>query len=85
MFTDEAAKDNCTHCHTHGYSDVGTQCTECSVWIRGGCISVLPLLTLDGIIAYDLIEGAVTSAHFLRFLWEEVVGFSYRADNQAAC
>jgi hypothetical protein len=85
MFTDEAAKDNRTHCCTHGYSDVGTRCAERSVWIRGGCISVLPLLTLDGIVAYDLIEGAVTSARFLRFLREEVVGFSYRADNQAAC
>ncbi|KAH9012221.1 hypothetical protein EDB83DRAFT_2205622, partial [Lactarius deliciosus] len=28
MFTDEAAKDDRTHCRTHGYSDVGTQCAE---------------------------------------------------------
>ena len=73
MFTDEAAKDNRTHSRTHGYSDVGTRCAERSVTIRGGRISVLPLLTLDGIIAYDLIEGPVSSACFVRFLQEQVV------------
>ena len=75
MFTDEAAKDSRTHSRTHGYSDVGTRCAEHSVTIRGGRISVLPLLTLDGIIAYDLIEGPVSSARFVRFLREQVVRF----------
>ena len=73
MFTDEASKDDQTHSHTHGYSNVGTQCAERSVTIHSSCISVLPLLTLDGIVAYDLIEGAVSSAHFVCFLWEQVV------------
>jgi hypothetical protein len=73
MFTDEAVKDSQTHSRTHGYSDVGTRCAEHSVTIRGSHISVLPLLTLDGIVAYDLIEGAVLSAHFVHFLREQVV------------
>ncbi|KAF9219458.1 hypothetical protein BS17DRAFT_646892, partial [Gyrodon lividus] len=30
--------------------------------------SVLPAITLDGIIAYDIIEGPVDSQHFVRFL-----------------
>jgi hypothetical protein len=31
---------------------------------------------LDGIIAYDIIEGPVTSERFVRFLWEHVVRVS---------
>ncbi|KAF8833341.1 hypothetical protein BDN67DRAFT_917217, partial [Paxillus ammoniavirescens] len=30
--------------------------------------SILPTLTLDGIIAYDIIEGSVTGEHFIQFL-----------------
>ncbi|THU81199.1 hypothetical protein K435DRAFT_570954, partial [Dendrothele bispora CBS 962.96] len=31
---------------------------------------ILPVLTLDGIITYDLIPGPVTSARFVQFLRE---------------
>ncbi|KAJ8585557.1 hypothetical protein M405DRAFT_700469, partial [Rhizopogon salebrosus TDB-379] len=34
--------------------------------------SILPILMLDGIIAYDIIEGPVTSEQFVRFLWEHL-------------
>jgi hypothetical protein len=77
MFTDEAAKDDRTHSRTHGYSNVRTQCAEHTIWICGGHISILPLLTLDGIIAYDLIEGSVSSASFGHFLREHIVHFSF--------
>ncbi|THU81206.1 hypothetical protein K435DRAFT_573138, partial [Dendrothele bispora CBS 962.96] len=33
-------------------------------------VSILPVLTLDGIITYDLIPGPVTSARFVQFLRE---------------
>ncbi|KAJ8587036.1 hypothetical protein M405DRAFT_697948, partial [Rhizopogon salebrosus TDB-379] len=32
--------------------------------------SILPILTLNGIIAYDIIEGPVTSERFVQFLRE---------------
>ncbi|KZP19646.1 hypothetical protein FIBSPDRAFT_697513, partial [Athelia psychrophila] len=32
--------------------------------------SILPILTLDGIITYNIIEGSVTSERFLEFLRE---------------
>ncbi|KIK36704.1 hypothetical protein CY34DRAFT_39772, partial [Suillus luteus UH-Slu-Lm8-n1] len=35
--------------------------------------SILPILTLDGIIAYDIIEGPVTSERFVQFLQEHVL------------
>jgi transposase len=65
MFMDEAAKDNCTHCHTHGYSPAGIPCVECTVWVHNQCISVTPLLTLDGIIVYELFNGSVTLDQFI--------------------
>lgn len=73
MFTDEAAKDDRTHCRTHGYSPVGVPCIERTVWVRNQRISVTPLLTLDGIVAYELFDGSVTSDRFIRFLREQVV------------
>ncbi|KAG2112370.1 uncharacterized protein F5147DRAFT_527949, partial [Suillus discolor] len=33
---------------------------------------ILPILTLDGIIAYDIIEGPVTSERFVQFLREHL-------------
>jgi hypothetical protein len=73
MFTDEAAKDDRTHCRTHGYSPAGVPCVERTVWVRNQRISVTPLLTLDGIIAYELFDGSVTSDRFIQFLREQVV------------
>ena len=36
--------------------------------VRGRCYSILPVLTLDGLIAWDIIEGSVTSERFVQFL-----------------
>ncbi|KAG2112036.1 uncharacterized protein F5147DRAFT_572829, partial [Suillus discolor] len=33
---------------------------------------ILPILTLDGIIAYDIIEGSVMSERFMQFLQEHL-------------
>ncbi|KDQ55614.1 hypothetical protein JAAARDRAFT_91352, partial [Jaapia argillacea MUCL 33604] len=35
--------------------------------------SILPILTMDGIIAYDIIEGLVTSEWFVQFLRDHVI------------
>lgn len=54
MFTNEAAKNDHTHYHTHGYSPAGIPCVKCTIWVWNQHISVTPLLTLDGIVAYEL-------------------------------
>jgi hypothetical protein len=46
-------------------------CIGCSR--RGTRWSILPILTLDGIVTHDIVHGSVTSQHFLRFLRELVV------------
>jgi len=73
MFTDESAKDARNVGRMKGYSLVGTRCVQRRCFVRGKRYSILPILTLDGIIAYDIIEGSVTSDRFVRFLKEMVI------------
>jgi transposase len=76
MFSDESAKDNRTDFQKQGWSPIGTHCIQMCNFIRGRRYSILPILTLDGIIAYDIIERPVTGARFLQFLQEMVVRVS---------
>ena len=47
--------------------------------MRGRQFSILPILTLDGIIAYDIIEGSVMSEQFVHFLRELMICFNLSA------
>ncbi|KIK14323.1 hypothetical protein PISMIDRAFT_78067, partial [Pisolithus microcarpus 441] len=38
--------------------------------------SIVPAITLDGIIAYDIVEGPVDMERFLKFLKEQVMPFT---------
>ncbi|KIM62793.1 hypothetical protein SCLCIDRAFT_75144, partial [Scleroderma citrinum Foug A] len=38
--------------------------------------SIILVITLDGIIAYDIVEGPVDTEHFVRFLNEQVMPFT---------
>jgi len=76
MFGDEASKDERTLGRRRGWSLRGTRCIQRKCFVRGKRFSILPILTLDGIIAYDIIEGSVTSERFVQFLRELVVCFS---------
>ena len=73
MFADEAARDRRTSSRRKGWSPVGSRCVQRRYFVRGQRYSILPILTLDGIITYDIIPGSVTTAHFLKFLRELVV------------
>ena len=73
MFIDEAAWNKKTSARTKGWSLVGEQCMQRQCFGHGERFSILPVLTLDGIITYDIIPGSVTSVRFLQFLCELVV------------
>jgi hypothetical protein len=73
MFGDEASKDERTSVRRWGWSLRGSRCIQRKCFVRGRRFSILPILTLNGIIAYDIIEGSVTSEQFLHFLRELVV------------
>lgn len=76
IFLDESARDERTNSRRFGWSLKGTPFFQQQVFIRGARVSILPALTLDGIIAYDLIDGSVTAERFGQFLREMVVSFS---------
>ena len=73
MFVDEAARNKRTSIRSKGWSLVGKRCTQRRCFARGQRVSILPILTLDGIITYDIVPGSVTSERFLQFLRELVV------------
>ena len=73
MFTDESAKDERTQTRRHGWARKNTRCVSQVHFVRGQRYSILPLLTLDGILVHDVIEGSVTSDRFLEFLRDMVV------------
>lgn len=73
MFGDETSKDERTSTRQKGWSEKGEQCIQRKFFVRGIRYSILPILTLDGIITYDIIEGSVTTAKFIKFLKDLVV------------
>ncbi len=73
MFIDEAACNKRTSARTKGWSLVGKRCIQRRCFGHGQRFSVLPILSLDGIITYDIVPRSVTSEQFLLFLHELVV------------
>ncbi|KAJ7581885.1 hypothetical protein C8J56DRAFT_793392 [Mycena floridula] len=73
IFINEAAKNNKTVARNNGWSFIGTRVIQRQVFVRGKTWSILPVMMKDGIVAYDIIQGTVTSGKFLGFLKEHVV------------
>lgn len=73
IFMDESSRNDRTSHQRTGRSRRGIRCVQRQCFVRGTRYSLLPALTLDGIIAYDVFEGSVTSERFLAFLREQVV------------
>jgi transposase len=73
MFIDEAARNKKNPTRKKGWSLTGRRCFQRRCFVRGKRYSILPVLTLDGIIAHDIIPGSVTSERFVQFLREHVV------------
>lgn len=75
MFVDEAARNRRTSQRKKGWALRGRRCVQKRFFVRGERYSILPILSLDGIIAYDIIPGSITAEKFLEFLRELVVSF----------
>ena len=75
IFIDEATRNRRASGQAKGWSLVGRRCMQRRHFIRGQRFSILPILTLDGIIMYDIIPGSVDSRCFVQFLRELVVRF----------
>ena len=73
MFIDEAARNKKNPSRKMGWSLKGRRAVQQQCFVRGQWFSILPVLTLDGIIAHDIIPGSVTSDLFIKFLCEHLV------------
>ncbi len=73
IFLDESAKDDQTISRGYGYSEVNTRAVKKVVFIRGKRYTLLPALSLDGIIAVNIIEGSCTKERFKEFVISQVV------------
>ncbi len=73
IFIDKAARNRRASAQAKGWSLVGRRCVQRQHFIHGQRFSILPILTLDGIITYDIIPGSVDSKCFVQFLCELVV------------
>ncbi|TFY51280.1 hypothetical protein EVG20_g11074 [Dentipellis fragilis] len=68
VFVDEAACDKRTPTRINGWSMVGTRARKRCFFIRGRRYSLLPAISLDGIMALDIVEGAFKSLTFAEFI-----------------
>ena len=73
MFGDESAVDGRTSARRRGWAPIGMRCVQRTCFVRGKRYSLLPILTLDGLITWKIFEGSVTSEMFVEFLRECVV------------
>ncbi|GBB87335.1 hypothetical protein RclHR1_13790002 [Rhizophagus clarus] len=70
---DEASKDERTLSREYGYFLKNTFATKKNVFVRGVRYTILPALSLQGIIAVDIMEGSCTKERFKEFVISNVV------------
>ena len=73
IFIDEASKDERTLSRGYGYSLKNTFAIKKNVFVRGIQYTILPALSLQGIIAVDIMEGSCTKEKFKEFVISNVV------------
>jgi transposase len=73
VWIDESGVDDQTFHRQFGWAPVGMGCVRSEVFARGERSTLLPALTTDGVVAFDILEGSVTKERFVRFIREELV------------
>jgi hypothetical protein len=67
VFVDESSKDERTISRSHAYSKFNTRPTIKVPFVRGERWSILPALTVNGIVYAEIVEGSFTKVVGLRF------------------
>ena len=73
IFINEAAMDKWTSVRWYGWAPAGQHYHIQQSFVHGLWYSILPAIMLDGIIVYNINEGAVDGDCFLQFLKDQVV------------
>jgi hypothetical protein len=74
VFMDETSKDDRTYSRVYGRAPVNEGAIEPTPFIPGTRYSLLPAMSVDGIIVADVVEGSYNRDRFTRFLEEDLVG-----------
>lgn len=73
---DEAGVDDRTNVRRSGWAPLGQACVRRTSFLRGQKYSILPALSLDGILTLDIFEGSVNRERFIGFLRNNLVIFT---------
>lgn len=73
IFLDESSKDERTLSRQYGYSLKNTRAIQKVVFLRGTRYTLLPALSLDGILAVDIMIGSCNKERFCNFILTQVV------------
>jgi len=65
---DEAGVDDHTNVRKSGWAPLGQACVRRTSFLRGQKYSILPALSLDGILTLEIFEGSVNRERFVEFL-----------------
>ncbi|KAF5317773.1 hypothetical protein D9619_012509 [Psilocybe cf. subviscida] len=76
VWLDEASVDNKTYHRKNAWSKMGSAAVCRATFICGTRYSVLPALTSEGIMALNILEGAINKERFIQFVNEQVVRLS---------
>jgi hypothetical protein len=73
---DEAGVDDHTNICRSGWAPLGQACVQWTSFLRGQKYSILPALSLDGILTLDIFKGSVNQECFIEFLQNNLVIFT---------
>ena len=77
IFLDESAKDERTLSRSYGYSFINQVISHKVVFLRDVRYTILPVLTLDGFIACDIMKGSCSKERFCTFILSQVVSIFF--------
>jgi len=73
LCTDQSYIDDCTGTRQKGYAIRGEECFVPSPFCQGDRYTINPVLSVDGFIALEIIEGSMDGAKFYDFILLQVV------------
>ena len=74
---DEAGVDDHTNVHRSGWAPLGQAFVRRTSFLRGWKYSILPALSLDGILTLDIFEDSANRERFIEFLQNSLVIFTF--------
>jgi hypothetical protein len=77
IFLDESSKDERTLSRQYGYSLKNTRAIQKVVFLRGTRYTILPALSLDGILAVDIMVSSCNKERFCNFILTQVVSIYF--------